>query len=139
MQCMQAKPRMMALEIRSSMKAKGRDGHATIKTCVTPPCIFFYGITHVSYDCCMPIPCLCFHAAPYFSCHHHWFCLHLVPVLFIIVIPTSFNILMKCFHTFYIAVASLLPSTTSTQVYSFVRWMFKSHSPTMKSTNICRH
>ena len=25
--------------------------------------------------------------------------LHLVPVLFSIVIPTSFNILMKCFHT----------------------------------------
>ena len=52
------------------------------------------------------IPCLCLHAALYFSCHHHWFCLHilqLVPVPFSIVIPTSFNILMKCFsHLFYL-------------------------------------
>ena len=46
----------------------------------------------------------CLHAAPYFSCHHHWFCLHilhLVPVLFSIVIPTSFNILMKCHFIIY--------------------------------------
>ena len=49
------------------------------------------------------------HVMIYFSCHHHCgFCLHihakvyilhLVPVLFSIVIPTPFNILMKSFHT----------------------------------------
>ena len=52
------------------------------------------GITHV--DCCLPI---C-HAAPYFSCHYHCFCLlHLVPV---IVIPTSYR--KYCFS---------LPNTSS--------------------------
>ena len=58
----------------------------------------------------MPIPCLCLHSVPYFSCHRHWFCLHIlhrVPVLFSIIIPTFFNILMKCFshlfHLFFIA------------------------------------
>ena len=29
------------------------------------------GRGYACYDCCMPIPCLCLHAAPYFSCHHH--------------------------------------------------------------------
>ena len=72
--------------------------------CVRPP-KKDAGRGYACYDCCMPIPCLCLHAAPYFSCHHHWFCLHilyLVPVLFSIVIPTSLNILMKCFsHLFH--------------------------------------
>ena len=47
-----------------------------------------FGVMHVM----IAIHCLCLHAAPYFSCHHHWFCLHIlhfVPVLFSIVIPTS--------------------------------------------------
>ena len=48
---------------------------------------------------CMSIPCLCLHAAPYFSCHHHCFCLQAYTVFFGIVIPTSFNILMKCFFS----------------------------------------
>ena len=74
-------------------------GMEKIITCVTPPCIFFlWG--YACYDGCMPIPCLCLHAAPYFSCHHHLFCLHilhLVPVRFTIVIPTSF-ILWNCLY-----------------------------------------
>ena len=53
------------------MKTKARDGHAIIIACVTPPYIFqLWGYK-----------------------------LHLVPVLFSIVIPTSFNILMKFFYT----------------------------------------
>ena len=49
MQYMQAKP-------VCSMKAKARDRHATIITCVTPPCTFLWG--YACYDCCMPIPSL---------------------------------------------------------------------------------
>ena len=73
--------------------------HATIITCLTPSLHLFIEVTHVMIVA-MPIPCLCLHAAFYFLCHNHWFCLHilhLVPVLFSIVIPTSFNILLKCF------------------------------------------
>ena len=28
---------------------------------------------YACYECCMPISCLCLHAATYFSCHHHAF------------------------------------------------------------------
>ena len=72
------------------------------------------GRGYACYDCCMPIPCLCLHTASYFLCHHHWFCLHilhLVPVLFNIVIPTSLNILMKCFRTCFTCFS--LPNTCS--------------------------
>ena len=58
--------------------------------------------SYICYDCCMPILCLCLHAAPYFSFHHHCFCLHLVPVLFgtahsYIQIPLTFYLCGKTF------------------------------------------
>ena len=46
---MPAKPVMMSQEIRSSMKTKVRDGHATIITCVTQ---MQGGIRHVTIVAC---------------------------------------------------------------------------------------
>ena len=77
------------ISIRYIFKARDYNMH-------NPSLHLFYGVTHVMmlHAHPLPLPSCCF------SCHHHWFCLHilhLVPVLFSIVIPTSFNILMKCF------------------------------------------
>ena len=74
------------------MKAKARDGHATIITCIKR-------VTHVMIVACLSLA-FAFMLHTGFACIY---CIHLVPVLFSIVIPTSFNILMKCFsHLFFI-------------------------------------
>ena len=86
----------------------------------------------------MPISCLCFHAAPYFSCHHHWFCLHIlhvVPVLFSIVIPTSFNI--NVFHTSHVYASRQWWHTIVTPPITFYYGV--THTCTYTLIAVCHH
>ena len=113
------------------MKAKARDGHATIITCVTPPCIFSWG--YACYDCCMPIPCLCLHAAPYFSCHHH--CIYCILFLYFLFLAlSSIKILMKYFSHLYIYICDSTVHTV--MLYVLLILCAHSRSPTMHSIQL---
>ena len=74
-------------------EGKGKNGHATIITCITPPCIFFYVVTHVMTVAC-PSLAFAFMLLPISHAIITGFaCIYCILFLyFSIVIPTSFII-----------------------------------------------
>ena len=72
------------------MKAKARDAHATIVTCVPPPYILALRDYLCYYCCCMLIPSLCLHTIPYFRAIIAAFA-YIMYLVSVTVIPTSYK------------------------------------------------
>ena len=66
---MQAKAVTIGMRIKEQHEGKGK-GWACNNHNMRNSIIKDAGRGYACYDCCMPIPCLCLHAAPYFFCLH---------------------------------------------------------------------